>query len=385
MYTHEKQHINAKQAIWHSIRLLLSSYPKLLPLNILIALFSFIPIYVSTTDKINLGFGASLILYFFMSILGLFCASTMLSIFEMLRTNQRVSYKAALANTAKKSGKLIISTVIIYIATFLGFMLMFFPAALIIVYAYMTVINIVLNDQGPWEAFINSFKLVYRHWWQTFSVLVIPAAILFFCGSVYQANYTAFYITTFILLLISLPWLNAAIFTQYQNLKAKPVDQNLSVAYRNLLKERPKALWAALIFVLSYAVLFLGAHASFFIVRLMTHSDASVRFLESLHMTIGMLFLPGCIVALPIVLGLYAFFGSQVSRFLWILASILVTASTAYLFLRIFHGHGPIVPGYALKVVVVCSSLLNLFVIISLLTPSCFRWFKKVSRIRLHG
>lgn len=382
MYIHNTEHQTARQILAQSIKLYLRSFLKVLPFSILIAILGFIPNLTAYDPRIPLTPWESVWLYFVFSFIGVYIAAVMLNIFQMMADEKPVSYREALRNAASCYGRLFLATLCIYIINAFAFSFLYFPGLIIGIVTYMAIPYVVLKKQPPFTAIQNAFLLVSRRWWQTLAVLFIPAILILLSSGLTRNLHPHHYIASFIIMFIAITWLNSALFCQFHNLQAKPCDAKQEAQIRVLLRDRPKAVYIAFICILVFVINFMGVHLGTLMVNM--HDAGSSLSLESVVQTLMLkLTLPGSIMCLPFLFGVFTFFGSYTCRYLAILFAVLVTIFGAFMLIDGHHYGLAILSQNQLDILNVVSVILNVIYVICLVLPSTHHWFKQMHKTRI--
>jgi hypothetical protein len=253
---------NVRQIIANSFQACKTIYLKMLFFTIV---FVLIPtaFQVATRDVFK-----SLVTYFYVGLIVNGLASCLFFAFffhyaNNIITNKNIGYRNSVSTAIRKFPACFIAGIIFYLLAYSSNMLIpwlpsLFPAiqpiyAFIFFTLFFTINtffavlllffipNIVLNNNGALQSLINSAKLVHHNWWKTFLIVAVPILVLslvdFIFGHMFSfyktqalhsanpQNYNVLFqsekLTTSLLYALFIPWIIAAILSQYYNLKSR--------------------------------------------------------------------------------------------------------------------------------------------------------------------
>lgn len=373
MYQRSDRYLALGPLFIHALKLWIYSYYKVFPITLLISLFSFFTLYAIHSDNVHLTPSTTALLGIICFLIIALLQACLFKVYDNLSEQQSTHYSGAIKAAWHKALPVLGAAIIVYIVNFVGMLFLFIPGLIIGVYSYLTLTNVILKQQSPIQAFKHSCYLVHGHWWQTVLIILLPGLILSYPSELIQQGTRLHLALAFVIMLVITPWLTAAIYSQYRNLLQKPVDPNYETPYFTLLINRPKPLKVALIALIIYAVLIMGAMLIKVLPQVIEHSDSLVTAFVALTHQLSA---PSSLLFLPVIFCTYAYFGSNVARWIWLALSVLSILMFALLLadpkIAQLTDNGI---RLETQIIMILSMLLNLAIAISLCRCNVRHWF----------
>lgn len=381
MYKHVKIHQPISVLVYQSLRLWGHSFLRVLPLSLIIGILMAFPIVA--THKSTWGLSPELLsgLSILFVLISCLLTGVMYQCFQMMADEQPVSYGKAIGTVLKRAGSILLVFIIVSVLNWVGMLFAFLPGIMISLYSAFAVPIVVLSGISAINGFVKSCKLVYGQWWQSLAVLIIPMVAISLTSALAQKQLDWAYWLMFILFVVVIPWMNAAIFCQYHNLQHVPNESRMPAKVVELLPSRPSGLKVACWLFFIYLLV---SFAMFLFPKLDSIINANTTFFGYLHLIQGALLVVGCLLCLPLIFAFYSYFASVISRTIWIWLSLLSIIFYAAMLIR---GHLTIKAGLTANhtdviIFAVIAVALNLGVIISLMGKGVRAWFKQINEIK---
>ncbi len=155
---------------------------------------------------------SGLIMLLFLPVL-IFLSGFIIHELFLIGTQAKMSFQESSQYVLKKLPRLLIALPIISILSWLGLIFLIAPGVFIGVVLVFVAPLILLDDYSVIESFKYSWFLVWKSWWRTFSVIVIPLVLSIFVSPYSYSSVSFFSLTRVVLNIIEMALINPLFFS----------------------------------------------------------------------------------------------------------------------------------------------------------------------------
>lgn len=201
----------------------------LLPWSFILSLVHVIPYFFGLIGFYQYSHGhlsfswRGLFIYVALLIVESFFVAVIIYSLQLLATQQKLNYSEVFNLARKRFLNLYFALIIYFLAVNVGMILLVIPGIFLATILSMFLPFIILEGQDIYDAFVNSFKLVWGAWWQTFLVFLVPLMLSYLARSIIK--YTPWvggdwlHLVDIVVLMLMAPYFYSALLIQFHNLK----------------------------------------------------------------------------------------------------------------------------------------------------------------------
>lgn len=140
---------------------------------------------------------------------------------QQLTVDQALNFARLFQRSRTQFINLYLALISYFLIVNIGIFVFILPGLFLAVALAMFLPLIVVEEQSIYPAFVNSVKLVWGYWWQTFFVLMIPYLLSYLARSmiITSSGRQWIYVVDVISLTLIAPYFYSVILIQYHNLK----------------------------------------------------------------------------------------------------------------------------------------------------------------------